>query len=432
MKDVKKRSIFPDIIAVLLPILLALMTYLDNIYLLYVILGGCLLFIGKPEVLLPVYICASLSSGFFAIGDGLSARRFISLLLILSGLLKFIKRRKPIRGNGFIWLIILSLFSFFSTLLGYDGSLEFFFIIIQSLIIFYLFSEFDDFDYEHLFFIITISIVFCIIAIVAKAIDTHAFLFSKRFQDLENGLNANNLAMMIEQCGAIMFAAFLFGKNKILNIIGIVFTVVCLVLVITTGSRSGLIGLVAAVLLGLFLDRRVNKQKFILALSLISILGIIAFSLISDSDSLVVARFNAEDVVESGGTYRVENNHTILYRILPDHLLFGSGMGGANMKALGEQYALNNLAHNIVVDPLSQMGVVGFLLFMCALYPVLKKSIYVARKAPNSFYLFPLLPLFAAISNGIGETVFYEAFFWNDLMLTVLAYNCIISRYGKI
>jgi len=250
--------------------------------------------------------------------------------------------------------------------------------------------------------------------------------------NLDGSANADNLAMMIEQTGALCIGYALFGKNTIMRIISGVCVFGAVALVLLTGSRTALIALLVAILL-CFLVKIKSKDKgagFINAFIFI-FLGVATYlfvSFVSGIDNPLLDRFSAEDVIETGGAGRMDLIKILLTQIFPDHFLFGSGMGNGNMRVLGRSYGLEHVAHNVIIDPLTQMGIIGFgLFFFLVFLPLIRKYLYLLKnKEPNCIIVLALVT--AVVFNGIGEVMFDEKMFWNDFALLALAYNIYCQR----
>ena len=425
-----KWTVFNTVGMVGLPVLLLAMIYTANYTLLYAVIGLSLLFLNKPEVLFPTYYAASLSSSFSVIGDGVSAARYLSLIMILSSLLCV--NKGVLKSKDLVVFVIVVVFTFLSTVLGYDGKITFFFVMLQNLLVFFLFSLCVKVDYEKLIYGLVFVSFLVVLLLFLQARNAGAFMFMERYND-DDSINANNLAMMIAQCSAFSIAYALFGKKNLIRILCVGISIATVLLVLATGSRTSLIAISMALIIGIFF--RYGQSNIFLKVVIVlavTFAFLKASQSIMDSGSQVLNRFSYENIAEDGGAGRLTDLTIIVTKIMPDHLLFGSGIGGSNMKALGREYGLPNLSHNIIIDPLSQMGVIGYIIYLFLLIPIISKCKTIIRYRNVSYLpLFAFLALITAIINGLGETVFYEKFFWNDLGLCVLAFNIYYTN-GKI
>lgn len=409
--------------SLLMVVLLCLFAYTKSVALMWATLSLTVLFITRPDVLFPVMYIASLSGNVFSIESGVSISRYLSLIFVISCFLCLVKQKHEYK-RFFLYSFII-IVTFFSIVLGYDGSITFFVVMLLNLLVLFLFQEVDNVDLKKLFNILCMSSLLSVALLWVFASRDSLFLMSDRF-NLEGDANSNNLAMMIQQIGTICFVYIMFGKQALLRIVSILGVLGALALIILTGSRSALLAMIAAMAICVVISIRKTKHaKFlgvIVIVGLLSIVGYFFVTFIAGIDNPVLERFSVEDVRESGGAGREACMRIILTKIFPEHFLFGSGMGNANMMALGKSYGLSHPAHNFIVDPLSQMGIVIYLIYLSFLLPIAIKTVQLLKKG-NFDFLFPVVLLVAVVVNGIGEVMFYEKMFWCDLALVVIAYK---------
>ena len=409
-----------------LPLLLLLYMLTENTALFLVVLAVCIVFITKPEVIFPIYWVASLSSQFVVVDDGLSAGRFLSIVMIISLLIQFYNKKSHVSKQRLFFFVIIVVFTFLSALFSITHSLKSFYMMMLNLLVFFLISFANGINYEKIVNNIAISSFFVLLYFSYTAYLEGAFLFTNRYVagGDDDGPNANRIAMLITQCGTVLFAFLICKRNVVLNIFSLIGFLLSILLVIALGSRAALVALIAGSCFCLFFifSKLNRKRKFILTM----LAFLLFFSLVfffSSIDSSLIERFSLESLEDDGGGGRIKNIEIIMGKIFPDYPLFGTGIGGENMKAIGRMYNLPNLAHNFVIDPLSQLGIVGYSLYLLFLCPYIMKILKILKLRKQLLVILSLAPLVAAVVNGIGEIVFFEKFFWNDLSLCYLAYN---------
>ncbi len=419
---VKIKSKFSQYYAIALVGLLLIMVYTHNVSLFYAVLGGCALVIHKPQVIFPVYFVASFSTSYFAIGEGLSAGRYLSVILIVSLIVNLlIKGKNPLENKHLATVALLIIYTFFSAAFGYDGSLNIFFLMLQNLVVIFLLQQQTEFNIKKLFQILLVSSVLTTCFIFYDAVINSSMLtFQSRFYGNEDDINANRLAMIIVQCAAIQIVSFFQNKNIIIKTTSLIVFFIGVLIIIATGSRTALISVFATALLSMLYIGRIGTGK-VIASGVLFLIVYLFVSYFSQIDSPLLERFTVEALQSDKGSSRGNYMGILLTEIFPDHFLFGSGVGGSNMKVLGHSYGLENLSHNIIVDPLTQMGLVGSAIYLFFLIPIFKKTFKLFRIQPQ--YAIAIFLLFASCVNGIGETIFYEKFFWNNLALCLLCYN---------
>jgi len=411
--------------SLLIVVTLCLFAYTKSMALMWATLAFTMIFIARPDVLFPVMYIASLSGNVFSIESGVSISRYLSLIFVVSCFICLLKQKHHFNSNKVFIYTLIIIVTFLSITLGYDGSITFFVVMLLNLLVLFLFQEVENVDLDKLFNILCVSSLLSVALLWYFASRDNLFLMSDRF-NLEGDANSNNLAMMIEQIGTMCFAYIMFGKHPILRIVSILGVLGAIALIVLTGSRSALLAMMAAMALCVIVSVRKSKHaKFlgvIIIVGLMTIVGYFFVTFLSGIDNPILERFSIQDVRESGGAGREACMKIILTKIFPEHFLFGSGMGNANMMALGKSYGLSHPSHNFIVDPLSQMGVIVYLLYLSFLLPIFKKTIILLKKG-NFDYLIPVALLVAVVVNGIGEVMFYEKMFWCDLALVVIAYK---------
>ena len=422
-----KKLSYSDVLTIILMCSLMLLTRTHNVIFLLIPVWGSFFVIRKPECVFPLYYMAALSNAYFTLGGGQSAGRYLSLLIILSLLFKVNKSNYG--KDAFIPVIALVLLTLISALSSYTGAIEIFIQMSQCFIVLYLLQKYVTVDIRRLMVYIGLASALVILFVFFEAVSNSAFVFEARYRGVDEGINANRIGMMMEQCAAMMMAFFFLTKNKIIKI-GALATFLCATfVVIATGSRSSLLAILVSIPVSLLISASTQSKKTILSVIVLIITAYVAVDYFSEQDTRLFDRFSLQSVEETGGTGRADNAKKIMTEILPDHLLLGSGIGGGNMKALGSQYNLQNLAHNIIIDPLSQLGILIYPIFIFILFRLLKPSLKMMKK--YKWYIVPITLMSSAIVNGLGETIFYEKFFWNDIALCMLCGNIYIYGFGK-
>lgn len=421
-----KAILFDDIMALVIVILLIMMARTHQSVYFYTAMGCCLLCISKPLVLIPGYMMSSLSTSYFAVSEGMGAGRYMTILLIISYFISSIRKGENVLQDKYFGIIFVLIVScFFSALIGpaqdYNTPIQ----MTMNLIVFLFIQKMEDVKINRLISHIVIAFSLLAVSIFAEAMMNSVFLFEQRYQgvgaDDDAGVNSNRMAIMLEQCGAMCIACFMYYKNYIVKGFLLACVFACVFVIIATGSRTGLIALLVAIAFSIIVIGGVDKRKIVIPFLCLLVSAYFLVVYLSSVNSPVLERFTFSSVDETGGSGRREGSYIIMTKFFPDNFLFGSGIGGANMLYYSGKYGFSSLCHNIIYDPLSQLGILIYCLFLYFLIPVYKK-IYIFIKKNPSVSVFG--GLFVAITiNGIGETIFYEKYFWNDLALCLLCYR---------
>ena len=406
-----KGNLIKYIASALICVCLMMMAITERSVFLYAVIGISILFIQRPEVVFSAYFIASLSGGYFSVGS-LGASRILSIVLIVSLLLQWREFSKISPILIFLEILIL-LYNLFSCLFSVTGEMSGFLIMLQCLLVTFLMQQSVKLDTELLTHLIIISSAFAIVMLGVHMMQDATLLFEERYSGAED-TNTNKFAMMCAQLGAVMIGAFVYLKYKPIKIASLAAYAISIVIIVMSGSRSALLGLLVASLCLVFFIQTAGISKSILPTALIALVGVGLFFFFSSIDSPILERFSLDNVIESGGTGRQDFSRQIFNEVILRHPLFGVGLGGQNVMALG----IEKQAHNIVVDPISQLGVVGFVIYLCFIAPIVVRALKLRKK--NPFITIPLTLFFTGLFNGIGEVIFYEKLFWNSIALCAL------------
>lgn len=426
MKQKKKLS-FDIIFTLLLVALLMIMSISHSIVYLYAVLALSIIRIHKPLVIFPVYFVASLSTEWFGLGTGISAGRILSIVMIMSLIIE-----QVIKGSGYRikkesrYIVSFIVICFFSCILSVTGSFTPFFLILQSLVILFLFSLRNHIDAHHLYFAIYCSSIIVIIGMlfVIFSIGLAAFSSYRMGQIDEIDTNSNRIAMMAAQIGAVFVADFLrkgFERTGILSFICLLFSIFIIVL---SGSRSGLIAIGASFVLVLLLIGGKKAKKYVIPILAITCVTYFFLDWFESLDLYGLNRVSAQELFDSSGEERWKAIKIMWNNVFPQYPIFGVGLGGANFNSVVIQYGMDHPCHNIFFDSLCQLGIIGFAFFLAVVIPIFIKTYRTIRNAnkntDSTLCTLGYALLIAAIFNGIGETVYLEKLFWNAITVCMI------------
>lgn len=415
---------YDTFIALLMPIMLLTMTVTHNSIFLYAIIGLCLLHIIKPIVIFPVYFIASLSSAYFAIGEGVSVGRFLSLIMIISLVVDLTIKGVNHKSDWCLPVLLLfAVYCFLSALLSVTGSLIPFILLIQGLIVLLLLPKIKGLNIQYLCSLLFFS---CFIALIGVWIQIVSVGFEQlmyeRYHGVEGETNSNRIAMMVMQLGLVVVSPFIaHEKNKMIRLSSILGYILSVVIILFTGSRASLIASLGAFIITFIKISHQNIRKYIIPILIITIIAYIIFKQVSHIDSKVFDRFSLESLENSGGSDRWPAIKIFIHYIFPIYPLFGVGLGGENFNVVASHYGMNHPCHNIFFDSLAQLGLFGIFIFMYLSFNIFNKTWRSLNSSPYQFpFIIALILVLGAVINGIGETVYLEKWFWNALSLCLL------------
>lgn len=395
-----------------------IMTTLTILFFMSVILNP--LFIITPTIIFSIFY-------YFSIGN-ISFYRISVIFTILSLLLNVASQNKKLKisKETLFWFIIListTLISLFNTLSlrsSLDAlktlSLEFLLYIFLSG---YRFQNTNDIhSFEKIFSYIIIFSSFAIGLLLAKY---NRLTSTMRLTLMQ--FNPNSIAISLAQLSVGLFWLYLYTRSKFLKILAIFLLLQNSILLFLTGSRSSVFGtLVGIIILMSVYVAKYRKYKFIFyfkALVLTAgVLSLIYFIIKNYEFSIILRRFTIQDILLSKRLYVWSH---LIREVIPQNLLFGVGIGGKNvvyaLANVGIPYLYQYPAHNVILDLIAQIGIVGSIPFIIFFY---RSSYYGYMLLKNVDFdivkIFPIL-FFSVLAIGVGESIFYNKFLWITVSL---------------
>lgn len=201
----------------------------------------------------------------------------------------------------------------------------------------------------------------------------------------------NELSVMLSIAASFVFILMKQKNHKIVNILLVVFLCVCLVAILLTGSRTGLIIFLVVLILGL-----VSFGKKVIVWAILSI--IIAAPLIlpfipeSNIERLLQTQEQVAEGDFTGRGYIWERGLTAFHSQIPIRMLIGVGYDQFEF-LYNQNYGTFTAPHNTYVSVYVELGIIGFLIFLCILFYVFRKTIALCRLNRTWVYLGMFLPI---------------------------------------
>lgn len=392
------------------------------LYLLYVLMP---LTLYRPEMLLPVYFVASLSSNFFVATEGIGVTRLLATVIIIGVLHKIYRVRKGIQKKWLNHCLIIGLLCLAPYIFAYDNDPFPLFVMWLNLLVFISISNLDlemaevILLFRDIFAAVLITSIFYCMMFVQNP----HFLNDGRLTVAE-GINENNFGMMMAQLSAFSFGYMIFTKHKIAKVVCCCSWLVNFIFVILTGSRSALLGLIAGCILSyltlVYVHGNYRRGILITIVIFTLLLPIMYFTI--ESSPVLKDRMTADSVISSGGTRRWPRVVAEIQYVIPEHPLFGVGLSAINETLAQAPYLSDRgSSHNFFVSALTQVGFLGFLAFMTFYWKIVREVIL--RLKSNKVLFIPLVLILTAFINGIGEVMYSERLFWNTISLAALCLN---------
>ena len=236
--------------------------------------------------------------------------------------------------------------------------------------------------------------------LVVSAIALYLFATGFRFIEGEEsrvtvmGQDQNELSFLLSF--GIVSAVYLINYSSVKGYLKTLLWVAALVFVfviLTTGSRMGLI--LVLLIASTYVFTNLNSKKVILILPLILMLGIISFSFLPLSITERLSQI-PEQIQSHNFTGRVEiwKFGLMAFR---DHNAWIEGVGFHTFQSLLEsKYNWSASSHNTYLCTFIELGAIGSMLFLAMIACLMNKVMYLVRNY-TVFYSMFLLPLLAAM-----------------------------------
>ncbi|MEW5894169.1 MAG: O-antigen ligase family protein [Candidatus Omnitrophota bacterium] len=248
----------------------------------------------------------------------------------------------------------------------------------------------------------------------------HFFLISgDEFQRMSgNAFDPNYFAFV-----AISFFAVKSYKNKIMRLLLIFLSAVLTGALITTLSRGGLIGMAFIFVVGVLR----SKRKF-LAIVISSVLLVGILNVMPDSvwqrfrDTKIESDHYSSDIASTQRRFLLAK---AAWEIFLDHPVFGIGIGNYYYECRKYQPIHAGRAHNMYLEILAEMGIVGGFLFLLIFFRTLKslKTMGTNEGSLQSYMLGIYIGLFAFLIPAIFLHAQHDKVLWLLVFLTLALEN---------
>jgi len=218
-----------------------------------------------------------------------------------------------------------------------------------------------------------------------------------------------------------LIITFLFHLEKVVKqkkLIHLAAVFIILAVVFMTGSRGGLLAIAGATFFYLFLwikESRIGLKRIIILLSVLTLLFSIIWGIFYFLPPELVERFTfSEEMVEAGGTGRIPIWNSIIDNFNEAPLfnqLFGKGAGTVSRFAVNFQ-----VAHNIWIESLIEVGVIGTIILMLLYFFVMKKTYRLNESLLLSAFL-------GYMFMGMTLSLYSYRPIWNLIMMIAMIGN---------
>jgi hypothetical protein len=255
-----------------------------------------------PELLIPLFFIASLSSDYFIAGEGVGFTRILALVIIAGAMSRLILKRKKLQRRwlaNFILIMVVSLISF---LLSYDKNIIFLLVMGLNILVFIAIVNLplSSDQVVQLFRAILVAVLVTTLYYSVTFILNPDFLENGRLTIAE-GLNENRYGMMMAQMSAFCLAYIYFTKKNFVKSICLLAGMINVYFVLLSGSRSALLGValgfVFTVLIASYVQKKIKKRFF--GMALICAIAMFIFYIVIELNPVLAYRMNIDQVFAS-------------------------------------------------------------------------------------------------------------------------------------
>lgn len=253
-------------------------------------------------------------------------------------------------------------------------------------------------------------------------------------------LTDNFISLNIVPLGLVILAAFVFSKNvnKSTTILLILISLICVSnSLIFYFNRSFFIGLIFSIIFLILINKNIVLDK----LSYIDIFKYLFFFI-----SISLISYLYFDLGHSGtASWRIEVWSNVLKRFLGNtNFLYGNGFGSPVVEPSDiPDFALTNHPHNSFITILYQLGLIGFVLFFCAIFYFIASSIFFLRryliyykninyKFFALFFSFFMYCFLFSFNNVALEGPHHGIWFWSSIGFTLSFKRKFLGNLNKI
>lgn len=226
--------------------------------------------------------------------------------------------------------------------------------------------------------------------------------------------------------GCLPFIYYLFPVTKLAGKAVLLFLLASsLIIILFTGSRTGY---VATILLALLFWREQIAQAWLKYTLIGCAVLFIGFSLIPEQYiGRLVSIYTLEEASGGSANARIE----ILSDAMEVFITHPFGVGVSAFPAVrGEMFGRYQDTHNLYLELLTNVSVVGFIVFFMLLYNIVKLNKFIITNSENRFLVAVSKAVIAFIYARLFLGAFgmdtYEIYWWFSIGLTGAVYRCYV------
>ena len=399
----------------------------ESNYFTIAILLGFVPLILNPEYLLGPVLFSNVWGAWFLVADGQTFARYLTLLFAFSVFLKVISVKQKIKVDFWFFTIVAAVALALATSAygawGYTSlPTSFALSMLLCFATIYCPIKSKELLLKQLWLFAIMGIIFAFWLVLRNGLDV--FESGRLGAGLDEEMTANAVGKGICTFAALVFVHFLTNRFKG-KVIHLTLLFVSVFLIFLTGSRNSLLALAITAIISLLYWLKLNSKRLIPVILLIAVILVGCYYLYNylvEAFPSLMERFALSDVMEDGGSGRINVWSAYFKECFPKYWFVGMGFDPNNL--IYDIQIINSVghgAHNHIVDILASTGVVGLALFGAMhikSYILSFKSIKRDTSAIIPFAIFT-----ATLLLGIGENVLRGRMLWFATALVIVFYR---------
>lgn len=343
-----------------------------------------------------------------AVFEGFSIAKLSALVVFVGWTLKGFKTSRSVMIRSFI---VLALYASMTTIWSIDRtntSNQLIKFLWPSIIV-AIAMNYSIKCNEDIFLYLKAYIVGCLISTVATFLFRETTLAAAEYASQERltafGQDQNTLAFLLCTGFTIVLDFFRKTRNGKLKYLSIALLLLLVVVILSTGSRTGLI--LTAFVFGLYFMSSGSLKNFVLMILLVLLLSPVIYKYIPES---IWDRFlETNDLVESGNfSDRGRIWSSGLSALATENYVLGVGYSNFSTM-LRNHFGWQMASHNTYLSYLSDLGIVGFLIFLSVIYRmfIIVRKIYKVKKDIYVYaYIIPFLVVMFVLETEYKRWLF--------------------------
>ena len=331
-----------------------------------------------------------------ALSEGFSIAKFSALMVLLGWATQGFKTKQSLMIRSFVMLAIYASLTILWSIEKSNSTNQVLMFLWPSIIV-AVAMNYSIRCNEDIYLYLKAYVMGCLISTVSTFMFRDVALAAAEFAGQERltafGQDQNTLAFLLCVGFTIVLDYFRRSQNVKYRYACLVFLVAFVVVILSTGSRTGL--LLTAFVFSLYFLSSGSVRNFILMILLILLLSPVIYNYIPES---IWNRFlETNDLIENGNfSDRGDIWSSGLSALLEENFVLGVGYSNFSTM-LRQHFGWQMASHNTYLSYLADFGIIGFSIFLTVLYRLFKIVWGIYKSNKDIYILAYIIPFFVVM-----------------------------------